>query len=390
MVAFEAREKSDEGVNIYERNAFLQPANNPGIMKLMWQQGEMKLQKLLSRFEDGQRLREFTRSAEESEKMARTRAQMCKLAGRWQRVIPGSRQRQASSEDFQWGLNNRVGNTQPMSENIKEQRCRCGQPIGDGRHFRKCKINNGMLRFHDQIRDLMATMCRSAGLHTTREPKNLLRDAEWDRPADIYIQNWGVEGIQQRNHACDFSFPLVDSGWARSSARIKEERARTVGVAAEQRVLEKRNFLGTPAERTLRGNEATMQERCRLERINFWPIPIEGDGAMSKEFVMFINNVSDAAHEFRGHDRRAFKEKWLTALSMKMMTTAAKIAMVRSNGEHRRIARVPELEDAIEPPLEAQPPMVQGISSSREFRNRMSDIHMQMTATAHRQGRLRR
>jgi hypothetical protein len=39
-----------------------------------------------------------------------------------------------------------------------------------------------------------------------------------------------------------------------------------------------------------------MKERCRRQHINFWPVAIEADGAITSNFLRFFNNVCDAAN----------------------------------------------------------------------------------------------
>ncbi len=42
-----------------------------------------------------------------------------------------------------------------------------------------------------------------------------------------------------------------------------------------------------------------MSKRCELQGINYWPVPVEGDGQTSANFEAFLKNVSDAASELR-------------------------------------------------------------------------------------------
>ncbi len=63
---------------------------------------------------------------------------------------------------------------------------------------------------------------------------------------------------------------------------------------------------GTQAEKNMRGNSLTMQQRCAAENVNYWPVPIEGDGQTSKSFDSFLNKVSDYASS-EGHNSQCFK-----------------------------------------------------------------------------------
>ncbi len=64
-------------------------------------------------------------------------------------------ERKFNNAEFEWILCNRLRVQQPTAK-AKEmtlQTCKCGSKIEDGRHFRKCPINNGMMRVHDTMRD---------------------------------------------------------------------------------------------------------------------------------------------------------------------------------------------------------------------------------------------
>ncbi len=63
----------------------------------------------------------------------------------------------------------------------------------------------------------------------------------------------------------------------------------------------------------MRRNSLTMQQRCAAENINYWPIPIEGDGQTSKSFDSFLNKVSDYVST-EGHNSQCFKRFWTTNL----------------------------------------------------------------------------
>jgi hypothetical protein len=297
-------------------------------------------------------------------------------------IIPSGRERIIATENFEWILNNRMQKVQPSTEPISEQICSCGQAIGDGRHFRKCRKQNGLLRLHDTMRDTLITMCLSAGLHTTREPRQLLQDSDHDRPADLFIQNWSVEGMQYRKHAVDLAFPLVESRWAALSAADKTLRAKRVGITAELRAQTKRNETGSAAEQRERGNCASMTERCRKEAIHFWPIPVEGDGAVSQDFTKLLQNVSDAASKILDHDRKAFHARWVSTFAVKLAVTSSRIALQRNAAEYRRISKVPSMTDDFYAQLTADVPIQAGVNRSRQFRNKISDFYKTSSAGA--------
>ena len=180
-----------------------------------------------------------------------------------------------------------------MGFNIQHQRCKCKAQIGDGRHFRRCRISNGMLKIHDDLRDVTLQMVRNAGLTATVEPRELLPDNTTERPADIFIVHWEIRtgSIKEKDlriyskHAIDLSFPLVDSDLSEQNKEI----GNTVGIVANKKTLQKLNNVGTRVDRTRRGNSLTMKQRCADQDINYWPIPVEGDGQTSTSFEAFIN-----------------------------------------------------------------------------------------------------
>ena len=68
-----------------------------------------------------------------------------------------------------------------------------------------------MLRIHDTLRDVLILMVRSADLTVQREPHDLLKEGTEDRPADLFIMGWEVDGVTHRDHAVDLTCPLVDT-----------------------------------------------------------------------------------------------------------------------------------------------------------------------------------
>ena len=362
---------------------FLRPHRWPGILKDLWEAGERKIQRLISRLQDMDRLQEAITNTPDLRTQARQRAMMNRMANIPLSVLPSQEGRRIGSEEYEWILNNRLDNQQAGAMEIGELNCKCGQLIGKGRHFRKCNISNGVMRIHDTMRDTMLNMVTSAGLTAYREPMNLLRDSDLERPADIFITNWRIEGIHLQRHAIDCSFPLVDSAWIHLSKAEQEKRATVTGWVANQKSLTKRNKVGSAQEQVARGNSATMQERCRLEGINYWPIPIEGDGACSTDFDAFLNNVSDAAEKIRGHDPKSFKARWIYILACKLADISAKVATRRSANERRRLGNVEDATDEICGHLIADIPLTVGSggSSSRMYRNRTSDAYKQAALT---------
>jgi hypothetical protein len=200
-----------------------------------------------------------------------------------------------------------------------------------------------MLQIHDDLRDVTLQMVRNAGLTATAEPRGLLPDNTSERPADIFIINWEIKTGSTKHkdlkiyskHAIDLSFPLVDS-----ENDITKDIGNTVGIIANRKTLSKLNNVGTRAERTRRGNSFTMKQRCAEQDINYWPIPVEGDGQTSTSFEAFINKVSDSASNV-GHNPRCFKKRWTTILACTLAKKGAQMVNRRTSAEYKRLAGIP-------------------------------------------------
>ena len=171
-------------------------------------------------------------------------------------------------------------------------------------------------------------------------------------------------------HAIDPTLPLIDSRFSFLNRAEKEARASQVGVLAAKASQAKRDKIGTTQEQQTRGNAFTMQTRCRLERINFWPIGIEGDGVPSKEFDDLINKVSKSAFELRGHDAISFAAKWRTEIGIVIAKTSAKVSLAGCLATKIVRRRSCPSNDICGPP---QCDVPEYISTNRAFRNAYSD-----------------
>ncbi len=85
-------------------------------------------------------------------------------------------------------------------------------------------------------------------------------------------------------HAIDFSFPLVDSKGMESKS--KHRICLEVGVVANKKATSKSSNIGSEQDQKKRGNDRSMNKRCELQGINYWPVPVEGDGQTSANFVL--------------------------------------------------------------------------------------------------------
>ena len=251
------------------------------------------------------------------------------------------------------------------------------QPIGDGRHFRRCRRHNVMTRIHDTIRDLLHLMATAAGLASVKEPLGLLRDNPDERPADWYINGWKTKSSRHTKHAMDLTLPLSDSAWDSLTNAVKHERATMVGATGRRAELTKKEKVGSVGEQTARGNDDTMNDRCERENIHFWPVALEGDGVPSESFMAYINDVCDAAQTLTGANRTTFKSYFLSRISNTLHQVSAHLALRQTAACRARLLvhRLPS--DALRTDVDFRQQLQQTlpafVSQRQEWRNRNSN-----------------
>jgi hypothetical protein len=334
-----------ENLSALEIDRFNNPGMHPSIIGDLWACGERKLQRLLSRTNEMQETSLHLRQNRTPLQQARIRGKLNKLANVPLQATPSTPQTRFSNEEWKATLNDRLQLPMVLGLNIQHQTCQCKATIGDGRHFRRCKISNGMMKLHDDIRDVTLQMVRNAGLTATAEQRGLLPDNNSERPADIFIINWEIKtGCKTQKdlrifskHAIDLSFPLVDS----YTNGCTKDICNKVGIVANKKTLTKLNKIGTTRERTQRGNSLTMKQRCADQDINYWPIPVEGDGQPSTSFEAFLNKVCDSATNV-GHNPLCFKKRWTTILACALAKNSAQMVLRRTSAEFKRLSRIPE------------------------------------------------
>jgi hypothetical protein len=131
------------------------------------------------------------------------------------------------------------------------------------------------------------------------------------------------------------------------SLPAQQRRAATVGVVAEAAVEEKRVKKGKRREQEARGKGFSMQKRCLLRDINFLPMAIEADGAMSQSFVRFFNLVCDAANDLAGQNPAAFKNFWWKRLCCKFHQLGSSASLMAAGKIRKRLLRIPGVDPGI-------------------------------------------
>jgi hypothetical protein len=117
-----------------------------------------------------------------------------------------------------------------------------------------------------------------------------------------------------------------------------------------------------------------MQQRCATENINYWPIPIEGDGQTSKSFDSFLNKVSDHASS-AGHNSQCFKKFWTTNLACLLAKMGAQAIIGRKSAEYKRLARIPSIDLEIMRHPYALIPELTGVNKSKAYYYRFTNSY---------------
>jgi hypothetical protein len=289
-------------------------------------------------------------------------------------ILPNKPERRFANGAFQWCLNDRVQLLQPSEASISEQNCNChlSPKIGDsnGRHLRTCPKNNAFLRFHDHIRELHMKMYLAAGLTVQREPTHLLPAEPGIRPGDFYISDWTLEGVLQINHAIDFTAPSVDGGWSILTPAENNLRATRPGVAAQRREEFKRSHPGTAEAQEVRGDNLSMTERCRQQRIHFWPVAvIELDGAITPSFLRFFKNVCNAAKNLTRQNLPSFKQYWSKRTACELHQFNTKLCLQRAASLRRSLRRLPATAENVMQHDQLQTDLPSSVSDRSEFRD---------------------
>ena len=189
------------------------PASFPSLLRQWIAQGGTHFQRFFSRLRDGLRFFQHLALLPDLQSAARLREVLSAISSQPLRTLPNKPERIYTNSNFQWYLCNRIQATHPPSRSIFLQTCVCQKPtilpfpLGNGRHFRRCKKQNTILKVHDTLRDLLILMCKAAGLTVRREPHGLLSDNPEEKPSDLLIKDWTIEGIANTRHAIGLMCP---------------------------------------------------------------------------------------------------------------------------------------------------------------------------------------
>jgi hypothetical protein len=75
-------------------------------------------------------------------------------------------------------------------------------------------------------------------------------------------------------------------------------------------------------------NDFSMKGRYRRQHINFWPVAIEADGAITSNFLRFFNSVCDAAKNLTDQNRTAFSHHcWSKRIACELHQQKARLCL---------------------------------------------------------------
>ena len=351
------------------------PNEHPSLLRTWAEQGGEKFQKLFSRHNDMHRFNQFVSALTEErgmEGLALFRAKINAFATVPLTILPNKPERKFGNDAFQWYLNDRVQMTQPSAASITAQNCNCRHHpvVGNGRHLRTCTKQGANCNFHDHMRDTLIKMVSAAGLTVEREPKGKLPAEPELRPGDLCISDWTVDGIVQTEHCIDFAGPVVNGGWSHMYNDKKLLRSCVVGVAGKRIEDFKSAKKGTQQEQEERGDDFSMTERCRRQHINFWPVAIEVDGAITSSFLRFFNNVCDAATNLTEQNRTSFKHYWSKRIACELHQQNARLSLQRAASLRRTLRRLPVTSESVLQYHQLQNDLPSSVSDRSEFRDR--------------------
>jgi hypothetical protein len=173
------------------------------------------------------------------------------------------------------------------------------------------------------------------------------------------------------NHAIDFTAPSVDGGWSSLTIAEKNLRATRPGVAARRAEEFKRGYSGTAEGRANRGDNLPMTERCRQQRIHFWPVAVEVDGAITPSFLRFFKNVCNAAKTLTGQNLSSFKHYWSKRVACELHQFNARLGLQRAASLRRSLLRLPAAAENVMQFDQLQTDFLpSSVSGRSEFRDR--------------------
>ena len=163
---------------------------------------------------------------------------------------------------------------------------------------------------------------------------------------------------------------MVNGNWSNLTNDEKLLRASVVGMAGKRIEMVKDANKGTLQAQANRGNDFSMKERCKRQHINFWPVAIEADGAITSNFLRFFNNVCDAANNLTDQNRTAFRHYWSKRIACELHQLNARLCLQRAASLRRHLKRLPATSEVVLQYDQIQTELPSSISDRSEYRDR--------------------
>ena len=136
-------------------------------------------------------------------------------------------------------------------------------------------------------------------------------------PGDVYIQEWSTG----RDLAIDV---VVANTRTADGQETPNVRRRTVGKAA--RDAERNKMCGTVND----GSGQLLETHLRQKGVTFQAMAFETTGASTSSWSTILKQLSESAHERRGHDAETFRNHWRVEMAMTIAVRMAEAVLRRA------------------------------------------------------------
>jgi len=151
------------------------------------------------------------------------------------------------------------------------------------------------------------------------EEHDILGDVSGCRPADVLIHGAGPE----KRDLCVDVVVYDERNRESTSQPEQERRAQSTGRAARV------------AERVKRAAKIAGCDRTKAEMLwergkAFTPLGFEVGGGQGATWAKLLKNLSDFAHQRRGHHKAYFVKRWRTQMAATLIKRGAEVALRRA------------------------------------------------------------
>ena len=144
-----------------------------------------------------------------------------------------------------------------------------------------------------------------------------------ERPADVLAMGIGDNGEDLSIDVCIYD-PLADL----AALSLMQTIMRRTVVAHEAAEAERKKRRQRPHGQP---DGPTMDARVSAIGKTFYPIGFETFGATTTQCTKLIKQLSEIAHERRGHDKETFRRYWTAEIAMYLAKRGAQVALSRAH-----------------------------------------------------------